>query len=249
MILIPGLACSPEVWRGAERRFGDSWQLHLVTIAGFAGTEPIEPPLLDAVRRAVLRYIDDEHLESPVIMGHSLGAMVALWVAGTATSPIGAVIALDGVAYGAALGNPAATPAAMRPRAEAVRARVAAFDDEIQAVQARAMFAPMVTDPDDLEWIMRGVLASDAASVGQGMYELMTTDVRPFAAAIKAPVLMMVAGEHFDGELHPDLSPWEHQLDGVDQRRVVLVPNARHFVMVDAEQFVYDEVARFVAAE
>ncbi len=248
MILIAGLGCSDEVWRGAEARFTKDWELHMVTIAGFAGTPPIEPPLLDSVRTALLAYIDDHQLDRPVIVGHSLGAMMALWVAGSAPGKTGPVVALDGAPYGAALADPAATPDKTRPRAEALRARASAVADDQRRAQARFMFAPMVTDPKDLDWLLGFVAKSDAATIGQAMYELMTTDARPQAAAITSPVLLMVAGDHFDGEDDVDLSPWQEQLAAIADHAVVVVPKAKHFVMIDEPDFVYDEMSRFLAA-
>jgi pimeloyl-ACP methyl ester carboxylesterase len=250
MILIPGLACSGDVWRGAVERFSKTHQLHIVTIAGFAGTDRIEPPLLDSARKAILNYIDKQRLDAPIVMGHSLGAMLALWLAGSSPGATGPVIALDGLAYGAALSNPDATPDTMRPRAELLRTRAAALADDEDAArgQARAMFAPMVTDPDDLAWILEGVFASDPIAIGQAIYEMLTTDARPYAAAISSPVLMVVAGDHFAGDPEPDVSGWERQIAGIERHELIVVPDAKHFVMVDAPDFVYDEVARFIAA-
>lgn len=251
MILIPGLACAGDVWRGAEERFASSHELHIVTLAGFAGNAPIEPPLLDSARRALLAYIDEHNLESPVVIGHSLGAMLALWLAGSSPGATGPVIALDGLAYGAALSDPDATPESMRPRAELLRTRAAnlAGDPDGARRQARTMFAPMVTSPDDLDWILEGVYRSDPAAIGQAIYEMLTTDARPQAAAITAPVLMMVAGAHFDDDPEPDVSDWRAQLGGGADRDVVVVPDARHFVMVDDPGFVYDAIARFIATD
>jgi len=247
MILVPGLASPGEVWRGAEQRFSSGWQLHIVTLAGFAGEPPIAPPLLESARAELVRYIETEKLDHPVLVGHSLGATVVFLVAGSVPDEVGPIIALDGVPYGAALSDPQATPDAKRSRAEAVRARVRAIPpDQIEA-QARQMFTSMVTDPEVLDWLMVSVVKSDPSSVGQAMYELMTTDARPSAAAIHTPVLMMVAGQHFEGEPEQDTSAWEEQLAPIPSHRIVVVPKARHFVMLDAPDFVYGEIERFLA--
>ncbi|MBL8620412.1 MAG: alpha/beta hydrolase [Myxococcales bacterium] len=248
MILIPGLACDGSVWRGAEARFAAGWQLHVVELAGFAGHPAIPPPFLDTVRQAIVDYVATQRLDHPVVIGHSLGAMVALWVVGSAPERFGPVVALDGVPFGAALSDPGATPATTRTRAEALRARVAAISDADKPGQARLMFAPMVTAPADLDAILRVAARADVRAVGQAMYELLTTDARPAAARITTPVLMLVAGDHFAGDPAPDLAPYEAQLAGARDHRIAIVPAARHFVMLDAPARVYDEIERFVAA-
>ena len=84
MILIPGLQCSGAVWNEAVAHYSDEYQVHVLTIAGFAG-EPAIPGLrLSTVRDDLIRYIRENKLDHPVIVGHSLGGFLALWIAATA---------------------------------------------------------------------------------------------------------------------------------------------------------------------
>ena len=41
MILIPGLSCPGEVWDGAVAHYKDHYQLHVISLAGFAGEESL----------------------------------------------------------------------------------------------------------------------------------------------------------------------------------------------------------------
>ena len=66
MILIPGLQCSGAVWNEAVVFYSDKYQVHVLTIAGFAG-EPAIPGLpLSTVRDDLLRYIRENKLIIPL---------------------------------------------------------------------------------------------------------------------------------------------------------------------------------------
>lgn len=81
MLLLPGLASSGEVWDGVVAHYQDQFECHVFTLAGFAGVPTIDGPLLSKVRPALAAYIRDKHLDKPVVVGHSLGGVLSLWMA------------------------------------------------------------------------------------------------------------------------------------------------------------------------
>src|SRR5208283_587695 len=97
MILIPGLASGGNVWDGAVEHFKGRYQCHVLTLAGFAGQPPIVGPFLEKVRDSIIKYIRDQKLDHPIIIGHSLGGMMAFWVAEKAPAEVGPVISVDGL--------------------------------------------------------------------------------------------------------------------------------------------------------
>ena len=99
MILIPGLSCGGNVWDGAVAHFKDRYQCHVLTLAGFAGHPPIGGPFLETVRYGLEKYIRDQKLKRPVIVGHSLGGVLAFWIGATAPDQVGPIIAVDGVPF------------------------------------------------------------------------------------------------------------------------------------------------------
>ena len=50
VILIPGLTCGGEVWDETVRRLQDRYELHVLTLSGFAGRPARPGPLLPRVR-------------------------------------------------------------------------------------------------------------------------------------------------------------------------------------------------------
>ena len=193
MILIPGLMSSGEVWAGAVERFKARYECHVLTLAGFAGQPPLGAPLgpprgagfLDTVRGELVRYIQTNRLDRPILVGHSLGAFLAFAVAPAHPDLVGPVIAVDGVPFLGALMNPAADVDSVRAQAPAVArpvclAHARATDRAVEAL-ARV---------DDEEPRGRGTRRGveprrpTRKRSGLPMYEMMTTDLRNEVAAI-----------------------------------------------------------------
>jgi N-formylmaleamate deformylase len=83
VIFIPGFACHGSVWDGTVDHLDGRAEAHVVTVAGFAGVPAVTDPSLANVHAELARYIVENQLESPVIIGHSLGGTMALWLAET----------------------------------------------------------------------------------------------------------------------------------------------------------------------
>jgi pimeloyl-ACP methyl ester carboxylesterase len=81
MILVPGLSSSGETWDTTVEHYRDRFECHVLTVAGFTGVPRVAAPMLERVRDGIAEYIRQQHLDHPVIVGHSLGGFLALSVA------------------------------------------------------------------------------------------------------------------------------------------------------------------------
>lgn len=76
IILIPGFASSSEVWADLASRLRQNHRLHLVQVAGFAGSPAVsdlDGKVVAPTAEAISDYIRSQHIKAPVIIGHSLG--------------------------------------------------------------------------------------------------------------------------------------------------------------------------------
>ncbi len=249
MLLIPGLTCAGDVWAGTVEHYRGTHQLHVVTLAGFAGEPAIGSPMLERVRDELVAYLAAQQLERPVVVGHSLGGFMALWIAATAPEAVGAVVAVDGVPFLPALMDPGATAETSRAFAEQTRAAMAAMEPEAFARQNRTSLAQMIRDPADVDEVASSAGRSDPAAVGEALYELMVTDIRPLLGRVRAPVLLVAAADYATDEAARAQvrARYEQQLVGVEDGRVVLATAAKHFVMLDDPAFLFAEIDRFLA--
>lgn len=109
VIFLSGFACSGQVWHGTVEHLAGRAESHVVTLAGVAGVPPVARPSLAGVHAELKRYVVENALVSPVVVGHSLGGMLALWLAET-ESGVGGVIDVEGLPY---IGGPAEPTAAL----------------------------------------------------------------------------------------------------------------------------------------
>ncbi|HEX8153760.1 MAG TPA: alpha/beta hydrolase [Thermoanaerobaculia bacterium] len=235
MILIPGLSSPASVWDGTAAHFGDRYQIHKLQLAGFAGAKPIDGAFLPTVRTELAQYIRDNKLSSPIVVGHSLGAFLAFWLASSEPDLVGAVVAVDGLPF---------APAAMggKPPDEAIDNMVqfiASQTPEQFAMQTRMSMSRMIGGKENLERFGGLAAKSDPKTVARAMKELMTTDLRGDVAKIKAPVLLIAAGDEQTAE-------YAKQIESIKRHELVVAKDSKHFVMLDAPDFLYAAMEKFL---
>jgi len=216
VILIPGLGCPGSVWSGVVEHLRH-YETHQLTLAGFAGVPRIDGPLARTAVDELARYIRDRHLVSPVVIGHSLGGFVAYALAAREPTLVGPTIIVDA---GATVGT------GDRDAAAEARDMWRGASDAQFAQQIIDVFGSMSAKPDRLRPVLAEIAKSDRRAIGDAIYELSTSDLRNQLGKIRGPVLLVLA----DGALKDD---FRRQGEAVRDREVVVVPNTRHFVMID----------------
>ena len=235
VIFIPGLGCPGDVWRDTVAHM-DGYETHVLTLAGFAGTQAITGPLAASTREQLARYIRDRKLERPVIVGHSVGGFIAYWFAAAEPTLAGPTIIVDS---GAALGGD--DPAANAATGRQARSLWRDAGDAQFTQQVRDIFGQMAAKPERLAPMLDQVAKSDRRAIGDAIYEQFTTDLRPMLRDIRSPVLVVLA----DGGLQDGMRAHANQ---VPNHSVVVIPGAKHFVMLDEPERFYAAVDGFLEA-
>ncbi len=190
IILIPGLSSSGGVWDGTVARLKNRYRCHTLTLAGFAGQPRVEAPFLETFRNQLARYIRDQHLDHPIILGHSQGAFMALWRASQNPDLTGPLVIVDSLPFLPAVFNPAATVENSSAMAEQMRKGMPAGGEQYLK-GAEASIKSMVTSPENFQLVMSWGKASDPVAVGNGMYDMMTHDLRTDVGRITVPTLVL----------------------------------------------------------
>lgn len=240
VILIPGLACNGEVWAGTVTRYRSKHQMHILTLAGFGGQPAASRPSLKAVRDELLLYIREHHLGKPILVGHSLGGFLALWLASSVPDQVGGVIVVDALPFLPAAQDPTATADSVRPRAQALHDQTMQLTPEAFSAQSRAVLGTMITDPKEIETVARYSSRSDQKTVATAMFEMMTTDLRSTLAAVHVPTLGLAAAAPWGADSVRTI--YKAQYAGLTTLRLVLAERARHFIMLDDPSFFYAQL-------
>jgi N-formylmaleamate deformylase len=238
VILVPGLGTSGAMWDETVAALRDRYELHVLTLAGFGGQPAVGEPFLPRVAKGLVEYVDKKRLKSPIVVGHSLGGYLAFAAASECPGAFAGVVAVDGVPFLPALMNPAATPAAMKEQAAGLKATYAGLSPEQYRQQTDLALASMITAPANRQRASEWTRAATPSAVGTAVAEMMTTDGRPAAARITAPVLLIGAL----GAMPPAMrdtarASYRAQVAGVRDATVVFAEDARHFITLDDPAF------------
>jgi pimeloyl-ACP methyl ester carboxylesterase len=240
VVLIPGLSSAPQVWESTIAAI-PGYRYHLIHVSGFAGRPGganATGPVLAPVAGEIARYIAEAHLDHPAIIGHSMGGSWAMMVAARHPGLVSKVMVVDMMPFlGAMFGQPNATPESIRPMAEQIRAGIAGGGGagaEARRAQVAQIVATMVRTEALRPTIVQQSLDSDPAISGQGMYDLITTDLTPELANIHVPMTVLYvlpAGAPLTVEQIDQYYRMAYaNVHGVVLRRI---PDSYHFIMLD----------------
>jgi pimeloyl-ACP methyl ester carboxylesterase len=258
IILVPGLSCGPWVWESAINAFAGSHTVYAVTLPGFDGLPPATPPLLDAADAGLLQLITKEHLDRPVLIGHSLGGFLALRFAEEHSDLLRGAVTVDGWPVFPTYVN--LTADQRKAAARATAGQVRDYKDFFAVGQQRALMG-LITDPQKVSQAASLAARSDPDATAQYLEEVLQADIRPALGAIKVPVLALApvpdkvpadwpdyakamtqdqltqAIVQFDGSL----------MGGATSVTVKPVANSRHFAMIDQPEAVNKALIDFLA--
>ncbi|MFP2908900.1 alpha/beta fold hydrolase [Pyxidicoccus sp. 3LFB2] len=248
LVFIPGLASSGDVWSETVAHLQGRYDCHVFTLAGFAGQPSIPAPFFATERRALADYLRAQGLEKPILVGHSLGGVLALAVAADAPELVGGVVIVDSLPFLPAAMDPSATADSMRPRAEEMRTLMRMQTVEQRSMQSRMILRSYISDEAKVDVAARWGADSDSETVSQAVYELSTTDLRPELPRITAPTLVLGSWIALKGRVPREAveAVYRSQYAKLSTARVVMSDTARHFIMWDDPEGFFRELDGFL---
>ncbi|MES2073771.1 MAG: alpha/beta hydrolase [Pseudomonadota bacterium] len=248
MILIPGLASSGDVWKETVAHYDKHYRCYVLTLAGFAGTPATDGPLLQQAEQQLLKFMDEEKLDKPTIVGHSLGGFLALKLAAEHADKVGMLVILDSLPAMGAAQVPSMTEAQLKELATQYRDNMLNGDPESHTRIRRTMVSNMATKAEDIERVIDWGAKSDRVAVANAMYEMMSTDLRQSISGIKAPTLVLGTWIGYKQYVPRELSEstFKLQYAKLPGVKIVLADNAKHFIMYDDPQWLYARMDEFL---
>lgn len=233
VLLFPGFGCTAQVWDGVVEDLSQNHELHLFTFAGFGGVAPIEMPWLATIKDQVADYVQENNLEKPTLIGHSLGGTLSLWLAATHPDMFKKVIAVDALPSTAAVmipnytgeqipfDNPQST---MMMQMEEVPFR--------EMIAQQASFMSQKTEGQKvIAEMMKNV---DRKTYIWGYIELMNLDLREEIAKITVPVTILAATLPDQATVEKTYDEQFKKLPGVE---IKYAAQSGHFVMYDQPEW------------
>ena len=253
VILIPGLSSSPEVWDRLTDELKGRYRVHRIHVQGFAGapaednaTGPVSAP----VAEDLARYIAEQGLEKPAVIGHSMGGTIAMMLAARHPDSVGKLMVVDMVPFmGAMFAQPGTTPtaASVAPVADMIHQGMASAPRDQYQQQADAQIAGMINTESLRAGPLEDSRTSDQKVAASAMRELIVTDLRPELASITAPTTVLYV-KFNDPRMTPEIT------DGIYRASFANMPSAElkriddsaHFIMLDQPAVFAAEVNAFL---
>ena len=254
ILLIPGLGCSGEVWNNVVEKLNSEYTCIVITLPGFAGQQPIDtdtcylPKLADELNVFIANSFDSK----PILIGHSLGGALAMMVAAQIPEKIEKLIIVDSYPDMVHALNPYAKEEEIITQAKLMRQMIENSVDSIFELQQRFAIQTMVSKPGQVEEILGWTLNSNRATIGQAMFELMTTDLRNQLPQIDVPMLVIgswAGARDFGVTKEMVLTTFENQYANAPQCKILIAENAKHFIMLDEPDWFDLQVKSFLDAE
>lgn len=251
VIFIPGLTSHRDVWADTAAALEGRYRVHLVQLNGFAGFDTAgnaEGPVAAPVAEEIARYIEEEGLERPAVIGHSMGGTMGMMLAARHPDSVGKLMVVDMFPWmGAMFGPPGATAESVRPVADAMRTQMLTAPAG-QTSMAEQMIAGMIRTESARAQHVEYARNSDRRTVANAFHELIVTDLRPELANITAPTTVLFV-------IPPELPIPAEQYEGYMRTSYLSLPGARivkvedsyHFIMIDAEERFIADVEAFLA--
>ena len=252
IILIPGLSSSPEIWQGTVDHLGDGWRVHRVHIQGFAGA-PVsgnaEGPVAAPVAEEIARYIAENDLDKPVVVGHSMGGTLGMMLAARHPEAVGKLMVVDMVPFmGAMFGPPGATAESVAPVADQIYAGSMSSTEEAYQERAAAIVSAMVSNEAARPAVLEDTATSDRQVSAASYRELIVTDLRSELASITAPTEVLYV-KFNDARMTNEVTDAVYQasfatLPGVELKRI---DDSAHFIMLDQPAAFHADLDAFLA--
>ncbi|TGD59237.1 alpha/beta fold hydrolase [Flavobacterium humi] len=247
VILIPGYSCSGEVWSETVDHLKNKYELHVLTLAGFAGAKPIEDEeILKTVRDQIIQYVKDKKLKKPMLIGHSLGAFMTLWLNSTEPDLFGKGICVDGLPFISAIGKPEVTAESLRNNPQynkqATINNFKAIPNEGYVKNTTKAMMYQVSDSVHARKIAEWSFKSDRKTLGSTIIEMSLTDLRQDISKIKSPILVMAS---VFGTKEASEKVYNEQYTLLPNK-TIKVADSKHFIMYDQQEWFFNEVDAFL---
>lgn len=241
VLFIPGLASPGEVWSETIDALGDQVDAHIITAAGFGDVPPSgDGAFIAPLVEDIAAYVDANDLDGVTVVGHSMGAQIALQLAAARPDAVDQVIVVDSAPFYARLFNPAITPEQAAGFGQGMAAQMASMSrDQFLSMSRQGLMIQSITEAGQAR-VMSYMERADQSAVARAMGEVAGTDFTPVLGEVEAEIDVLVAWA-------PGAPVTQEQLRGIYEGQYASARDAEVHMITDSRHFImFDQTERFV---
>ena len=244
LILLPGYACSGEVWNKTVDQLKGQFECHVITYAGNAGIAPVDIPWMVKVEDAIVAYIAKNKLKKPKVMGHSIGATFGIALCAKNSDLFSKLIIVDELPCIGMVMFPNFT-SDMITFDNPYNQKLLNMDEVAFKGMVSQMANGMCREKEKQNLISDWMVKADRKTYVYGYTELLKTDLRKELTLVKVPTLILAS------TLYPSKDQIEknytEQYTNLQNKSIVYVEGAAHFIMFDQPEIFIREVTHFLS--
>tara|TARA_R110002073_G_scaffold72537_1_gene177817 strand:+ start:859872 stop:860726 length:855 start_codon:yes stop_codon:yes gene_type:complete len=246
IVLIPGFTVPGDIWNPLVKELEKNYQCHVVTLAGFGGTEPIDFPWLPKVNESIKNYILKNKLQNATIIGHSLGGTIATWLASSEDLKLSKIVLIDALPATGALMIPDYNPEKMTYDSPYNNQQLAISEKEFEQI-AVAMSKGMSTKESAQERIKNWMLESDRKTYVYGYTDYLKLDLREGLKKIAIPVTIIAASEPYGKEMVTQT--YKSQYENLKNYKFIIAEDSAHFIMLDKPEWFLKQIQMILSSK
>ncbi|NBA85591.1 alpha/beta fold hydrolase [Emticicia sp. CRIBPO] len=240
LIFIPGFACSDEVWNATIANFEKDYTCISLTMPGFAGVPAEQSPTFEGWKTQIASYIQSQKISKPVIVGHSMGGVLAMAVAADYPDLAGGVVVVDALPCLAAMMDPGFKSNPALDCSPAV-SQITTMSDEQFLQMQKAGIPRMMSSRDKDDLVIGWTVKSDRKTFAGMFCDFSNTDLRERISEITCPVLVLL--ESYFVNFKPGI---EGQYKNLKTARLEYATKGLHFIMYDDKEWFDDRLTNFI---
>lgn len=238
IFLFPGFACTPEVFDDFKEELNKDYEVHSFTFAGFGGIPPINFPWLPQIKEEIEIYIKDNNLQNPIIIGHSLGGTLGLWLL-TDSDIYAKLIVIDALPAMGALMIPDYNSETIEYDSP-YNLQVLEMDDQAFRNMAHQSASYMTKDSEKQQLIANWMIGSDRKTYVYGYTDLLKLDLRNDLKNINSPVFILAATEPYGKDVAE--SNYRKQYKNLKDYSLKFAEGSNHFIMYDQPEWLRRQI-------
>jgi pimeloyl-ACP methyl ester carboxylesterase len=235
IIFIPGLACGPWVWNAQIAALSGRYDVIVLSLPGFDGHPMISrSDLMRSAVDSIHSLVVSEHLQRPIIVGHSLGGTLAVLFGETYPKDAANIVTVEG-------GYPVApTQAARNARvARSIAPYKHVAPGQLGAALRSNMLQYTITRKADVDRVTVLAARSSPAAIVAWMKAALSLDLTPRLSAIRVPFTAIIP---YDSQIDPyqgfktaadKVAAYKAWVAHASAGKVIMISGSRHFVMID----------------
>lgn len=246
VMLIPGFTVPGDSWQATVDQLQHNYQCHVVTLAGFGGTQPISFPWLPQVNEALENYIEKNKLTDVTLIGHSLGGTLATWLASREGNRISRLVLVDALPAAGALMIPNFDPDNLAYDSPYNNQQLSMENTQFEQL-ASGMSQGMSLNAEAQAKIKAWILEADRKTYVYGYTDYLKLDMREDLKKITAPVTILAADQPYGKAMVEQT--YQGQYTNLANYDLIIAENSAHFVMLDQPQWFAAQLEKILSAK